>query len=315
MVIFSVLIFLAAGSGNASAMEKLTLMLDWFPNIDHLPIYTAKAEGMFAKRGIEVEVISPSDTSDALKLAAAGNMDLAVSYEPQSIIAAADGIPLRVVGRLVGHPLTTLLYLDTSGIRTPADLTGKTIGYTVPGLMDVLLKAFADINHIRDYQAVNVGFAIAQSLTSGRVDAVMGPFKTYETVTMGQKGIATSYFELEMYGIPDYDELVFATGPETLRNRRAAIAAFVSAIDEALAFIRKHPDAAMAGYFREVPDADRVTETAAFKLTTPYYARSQEIDAVRWQDFADFALKYGLIERPVNVNNIIVELQSPIHTR
>ena len=308
-VLFLVFIFLGVGNSSASAMEKLTLMLDWFPNIDHLPIYTAKAEGMFAKRGIAVEVISPSDTSDALKLAAAGKMDLAVSYEPQSIIAAADGIPVRVVGRLVGHPLTTLLYLDKSGIRKPEDLSGRTIGYTVPGLMDVLLKAFADINHIRDYQAVNVGFAIAQSLTSGRVDAVMGPFKTYETVTMGQKGIATSYFELEMYGIPDYDELVFATGPDTLSKRRSAITAFIAAIDEAMAFIRNYPNAALAGYFREVPDADKGTETAAFKLTKPYYARSQEIDAARWQDFADFALKYGLIDRAVDVRRLIVELR------
>ena len=302
-------LFLTLGVAPASGQETLTLMLDWFPNIDHLPIYTAKAEGLFEKRGITVAVLSPSDTSDGLKLAASGNMDLAVSYEPQSIIAAASGIPVQVVGRLVGHPLTTLLYLEKSDIRHPADLNGRKIGYTVPGLMDVLLKAFADINGIRDYQAINVGFAIAQSLISGRVDAVMGPFKTYETVTMGQKGIATAYFELETYGIPGYDELVFATGQQTLEAKRKAVIAFVSAIDEAMAFIRKHPDAALAGYFREVPDADPKIETAAFKLTQPYYARTQEIDAVRWQEFADFALKYGLIDRAVDVRGLIVELQ------
>ncbi|MFH1983405.1 MAG: ABC transporter substrate-binding protein [Pseudomonadota bacterium] len=285
--------------------EKLSLMLDWFPNIDHLPIYVAQQEGMFTARGLSVEVVSPSDTADALKLAAAGQVDLAVSYQPQAIIAAAGGIPVRVVGRLVASPLTTLLYLKDSGIEKPSDLSGKKIGYTVPGLMDVMLKAFADINGIRDYLAVNVGFAIAQSLTTGQVAAVMGPFKTYETVTMGQKGIATAFFELEKYGIPAYDELIFVTGAGTLEKRKKVLSDFSAAISEAISVIEKDPDRALAGYFRALPDADKETETAAFRLTAPYYARTQQCDALRWQAFADFALSAGLIATGVDVRPML----------
>ena len=166
----------------AGSTEKLTLMLDWFPNVDHLPIYLARERGFFQRAGIAVDIVSPSDTADALKLAAAGQIDLAVSYQPQAIIAAAGGLPVKVVGRLVVHPLTTLLYLKSSGFSNPAELSGKKIGYTVPGLMDILLAAFARINGIEGHTPVHVGFAIVPSLTSGRVAAVMGPFKTYETV-------------------------------------------------------------------------------------------------------------------------------------
>ena len=285
--------------------EKLSLMLDWFPNVDHLPIYLAREKGFFNAAGLEVEIMSPSETTDGLKLAAAGQVDLAVSYQPQATIAAAEGLPLKVVGRLVETPLTTLLYLKGTGIESPTDLAGRKIGYTVPGLMDVLLAAFAKVNDIGDYQPVNVGFSIVQALGARQVDAVMGPFKTYETVEMAHRGLAAGYFELEKFGIPDYDELIFVCGAKTLVNRAPAVKAFVASVARSIVALNEAPAEALALYFKAVPDADRQTEKEAFALTRPHFARSQRLDPVRWQRFADFALKHGLIERPVEVKKLL----------
>ena len=293
-------------TSSAFAEEKLTLMLDWFPNVDHLPIYVAQEKGYFREAGIEVKILSPSDTSDALKLAVAGRVDLAVSYQPQTIIAAAQGLDVRVVGRLVEHPLTTLLFLKEKGFKTPSELSGRTIGYTVPGLMDVLMQAFARINGIENLRLVNVGFTIVPALTSGQVDAVMGPFKTYETVTMAAQGLAADYFELEKWGIPDYDELIFICGPQTLQKKKTAVQAFAAAAARGIAFQRENPEIALALYFQAVPDADRGTETAAYRLTRPYFAGSQTLAKGRWQTFADFALQYGLISKAVDVKPLLV---------
>ena len=290
----------------AAAGQKLTLMLDWFPNVDHLPIYVAQEKGYFREAGIEVKILSPSDTSDALKLAVAGQVDLAVSYQPQTIIAAAGGLDVRVVGRLVAHPLTTLLFLKEKDFKTPSELSGRTIGYTVPGLMDVLMQALARINGVKDYSLVNVGFTIVPALTSGQVDAVMGPFKTYETVTMAAKGIEAAYFELEKWGIPDYDELIFICGPKTLAKKKDAIRGFAAAVARGIDFQREDPEAALALYFKGVPDADREIETAAYKLTRPFFAADQTLEMERWQTFADFALKYGLISKAVDVKPLLV---------
>jgi len=303
--IFVVCLVVCLGASTATARDRLTLMLDWFPNVDHLPIYVAQHRGLFTKAGLEIEIISPSETADALKLAASGNVDLSISYEPQTIIAAARGLRIVAVGRLIEHPLTTLLFLQDSGIKNPADLEGKRIGYTVPGLMDVLLDAFAKLNGIKQYQSINVGFAIVQSLTAGKVDAVMGPFKTYETVTMKHKGYRTAYFDLEKWGIPDYDELVFVCGENVLKKNKRAIATFTRTVQQAIAIARQDPQGALEDYFKEVPEADRRIETDAFRLTRPYYAHTQKIDAARWQTFADFAYKYKLIEKPVDVKSII----------
>jgi len=295
------IVFVLLAAVPCAPAQNLTLMLDWFPNVDHLPIYVAREKGYFAAEDLQVEIISPSDTADALKLAVAGRVDLAVSYEPQTIIAAAEGLPVRVVGRLVAHPLTTLLFLKEKGYSAPDALSGQTIGYTVPGLMDVLLEAFARQNGITGYTAVNVGFNIVPALTSGQVAAVMGPFKTYETVTMAAEGIDAAYFELEKWGIPDYDELIFICGAETLAAQPEMLAGFRRAVARGLADARHHPEASLETYFKAVPDVDRDIERAAFEKTRPYFAESQRIDPERWQAFADFALANGLITRAVAV--------------
>jgi putative hydroxymethylpyrimidine transport system substrate-binding protein len=292
----------------SAGAEKLTLMLDWFPNVDHLPIYLARERGLFDRAGLRVDIVSPSDTADALKLAAAGKVDIAVSYQPQAVIAAAAGLPVKVVGRLVVHPLTTLLYLEKSGLTGPGDLSGKKIGYTVPGLMDELLNAFARINGIEDYTAVHVGFAIIPSLTSGKVAAVMGPFKTYETVTLEQRGYKAGFFELEKWGIPDYDELIFVCGPAALKAKKDAIFAFSNAVQAGIDAARADPSTALSDYLRQLPEADRKTETEAFARTLPYFAVTQQYDLRRWQRFADFSLRHGLIKRAVKTERLFPDV-------
>lgn len=303
-ILFSGLLVITFAS-SIYAAQRFSLILDWFPNVDHLPIYVARQQGFFSEKGMEIKILSPSATSDALKLAASGHVDIAVSYEPQTIIAAARGLDIIAFGRLIEHPLTTLLFLKGKGIETPKDLEGKKIGYTVPGLMDVLLEAFAKLNNIQQYTAINVGFSIVQSLTAGKVDAVMGPFKTYETVIMAQKGYEVGYFELEKWGIPDYDELIFVTSVKAMKKNQAAIMTFRRVIDRAIAYVRANPTKALEYYFKAVPEADRKTESDAFELTLPYYAHTQKLDMKRWQQFADFALKYGLIEKPVDVKSVL----------
>jgi putative hydroxymethylpyrimidine transport system substrate-binding protein len=298
--------FLLLATSAAKGTEKLVLMLDWFPNVDHVPIYAAIESGFFEKRGLFVEIQSPSDSADPLKLAAAGHADIALSYEPQILIAASEGIPLKAVGKLIGTPLTTLLFLETSGIRVPSDLEGKTIGYTVPGMMDHLAEAFASVNAIRDYKLLNVGFSILQSLTSGTADAVMGPFKTYEPVLLEMEGYDSRFFEIDHFGIPTYDELVFVTGDRTYKEKKESIVKFLAAIDEALVFTAAHPPEALALYFRAVPEAPAEMERTAFDRTLPFFAPDTTLSVDQWETFSEFALTCGMIEKKVDLYALLV---------
>ena len=128
----------------SAAAETLTLMLDWFVNPDHAPLFVALEKGYFAEAGLEVELIAPADPNDPPKLVAAGKADLAVSYQPQLHLQVAEGLPLVRVATLVATPLNTLLVLADGPVRTIADLKGRTIGYSVGGFEDALLGAMLE---------------------------------------------------------------------------------------------------------------------------------------------------------------------------
>ena len=82
---------IAAGAGcgereestEPGGTEKLTLMLDFFPNADHTPVYAAEAGGHFENVGLDVEVRAPSDPAAPLRQVAASRADLAISYTPE----------------------------------------------------------------------------------------------------------------------------------------------------------------------------------------------------------------------------------------
>ncbi|MCY3672478.1 MAG: ABC transporter substrate-binding protein, partial [Alphaproteobacteria bacterium] len=61
----------------AAAEEKLTVLLDWFINPDHGPLYVAQERGYFADAGLAVEFVPPADPNDPPKIVAAGKADLA----------------------------------------------------------------------------------------------------------------------------------------------------------------------------------------------------------------------------------------------
>ena len=69
----------------------------------------------------------PSDPAAPIKQVAAGRADLAISYEPEVLLARDQGLPVVAVGAVVPTPLTSLIWPKRSGIGKTKDLGGRTI--------------------------------------------------------------------------------------------------------------------------------------------------------------------------------------------
>ena len=116
--------------------EPFTVMLDYFPNADHAGIYAAQAAGLYAKAGLDVKLQPPPDPSAPLKLLRAGRADLAISYEPELLLARDAGAEnLVAVGALVQMPLTSLMALPVGGhplARGPGRQARRHVRHPVP---------------------------------------------------------------------------------------------------------------------------------------------------------------------------------------
>ena len=295
-----------------SELEKVTLLLDWFPNVDHAPLYVAQEKKLFAKHGLAVDLRWGGDPDAPLKLVAAGKAPFAVSYQQSVTIARAskEELPVKSIGLLVEHPLNTITFLKKSGIKTPADFKGKTIGYTVAPL-DVLLfnaiAANAGLNE-DDYKLINIGTNIIAPLMSGQIDAVIGPFRNYEVNLLKLEGAEAGFFALEKHGIPDYYELVVITNDKYLEENRKTAKNLMMAIQEAIQFTKKNPDTALELFFQANPDAKKELETLAFRDTVDLFASTQVQSKEKWEAFAKFALEKKLISKVVKVGDLFVNL-------
>ena len=297
---------------KVSEMEKVTLLLDWAPNIDHAPLYVAQENKIFAKHGLAVELLWGGDPDAPLKLVAAEKYPFAVSYQQSVTIARAseEVLPVKSIGLLVEHPLNTISFLKKTGIKTPADFKGKKIGYTVAPLDVLLFNAIAANAGLLkdDYELINVGTNIVAPMLSGQIDAVIGPFRNYEINLLKLEGAEADYFALEKHGIPDYYELVIITNDAYLENHPEIAKKLMQAVQEAIKFTKESPDDALQLFFQANPNASKALEELAFRDTLDVFATTQVQSVEKWDAFAKFAYEKGLISKKVDAKDCFVNI-------
>ena len=302
-------LFAGLGSTPAVAQEPLTLILDWFINPDHGPIFVALEQGYFAGAGLEVEIIAPADPNDPPKLVAAGRADLAITYQPQLYMAVAEGLPLRRIATLVATPLNSLVVLRDGPIQSIADLDGRRIGFSVGGFEDALLGAMLERHGLTldDVELVNVNFSLSPALISGRVDAVIGAFRNFELNQMDIVGRPGRAFFVEEEGVPAYDELILVANAERLDDPR--LGQFVAALERAVQFMVNHPEQAWALFIQGRDELDDDLNRRAWADTLPRFAlRPGALDHGRYNRFGEFMKARGLIPEVLAVQAYAIEL-------
>ncbi|MEZ5839224.1 MAG: ABC transporter substrate-binding protein [Hyphomicrobiales bacterium] len=299
---------LLALSQPAVAAEKLTVLLDWFVNPDHVPLVIAEEKGYFADAGLEVELVAPADPALPPKLVAAGQADIAVTYQPNLHLDVHEGLPLVRIGTLVETPLNSLVVLADGPVKTLADLKGRTVGFSVGGFEDAVLGLMLEGVglSLADVKLVNVNFSLSPSLISGQVDAVIGAFRNFELNQMEIEGKPGLAFYPEENGVPAYDELIFAARKDEAGS--AKMQAFMAAVERATIFATNHPEEALALFVKAHPDLDDELNRRAFAATMPRFAkRPAALDTGRYQRFAEFLKSRGLIATVPPVSDYAIE--------
>ena len=300
----------------AAAAEKLTVMLDWFVNPDHGPLYVALERGYFAERGLEVELIAPADPNDPPKLVAAGKADIAVSYQPQLHLQVAAGLPLVRIGTLVATPLNSVVVLADSDITSLADLAGRKVGFSVGGFEDALLGAMLAEHGLTldDIELINVNFSLSPALMAGRVDAVIGAFRNFELNQMDLEGRPGRAFFVEEEGVPAYDELILVANAAQLDDPR--LTAFLGALEAGVQYLVNHPDESWQLFIKGRDDLDDELNRRAWRDTLPRFAlRPAALDQGRYARFAAFLKDHGLIETVPAVDTYARELGPRDHSK
>lgn len=315
----SIALILLLSACNKEDTEKVSIMLDWYPNAVHSFLYIAKEKGYFEDEGIELDIQFPANPTDPINLAAAGKVTMGITYQPDVIIAKSEqNIGIKSVGVLVRSPLNHVAFLEESGIESPKDLEGKTVGYSGIPLNEAILETMMKADDA-DYSKVNmvdVGFELNSSLISKKADAVIGAYINHEVPLLEYEGFPTGYIDPTDFEIPSFYELVVVTSDDTWKKDQKNIEAFWRAAGKAFDDMEKDPEEALSILLKYQDEANfplvEVVERESLSVLLPKMKAPGtfgEQDEETWKATADWMKETGLLKNKANLDGIFINME------
>ena len=256
---------------STAKTKSFSVMLDFFPNADHAALYSAISRGDFRAVGLDVHPQVPAEPADPLKLLAAGKVDMAISYEPELMLARDQGLKLVSIGALVQRPLTSIIALPGKHVTSVSSLAGKRVGtagidYQAAELRTALSSAGVNPSSV---QEVNVGFNLVPVMLSGKVAATLGGFWNYEAIQLRLLHRHPIVIPVDEAGVPTYDELVLVVREDEAHSRGQDLRAFLQGLTRGEREVRADPTAAAALVVKANPSLDPKLQLASIQQTLP----------------------------------------------
>jgi NitT/TauT family transport system substrate-binding protein len=272
------------------------------------PMYLGMEKGFFKEEGIEIEPQMAQSGNELITALVSGDSNFAfLGYVP-TIVAKSKGLPVKVVANADNGADTAeeewqvILSRKGSSIREPADLEGKTVavnalkGVAEVGLKAALEKEGVDPNSVK---LLEVPFPeMPAALEAKRVDAIWAPEPFLSAVlAKGGQEVLAPYISLGK-GWPNG---TYATTDRYLGENEDVVERFARAMNKSTQYAADHPDEARA----IIPTFTQIPPEAAEKIRLPVWLT--EIDRAQLEQVVADTQKYKVIEKPVDLNELIWE--------
>ncbi|MEI6620180.1 MAG: ABC transporter substrate-binding protein [Betaproteobacteria bacterium] len=119
---------LSIGAVAAHAADKVTIQLKWLPQAQFAGYYVAQAKGYYKDAGLDVTIKPGGPDIAPTQVIAGKQADIVVDWMPSALAAREAGVPLVNVAQVFNQSGLMLTCKKSSGVSTPKDLKGKTLG-------------------------------------------------------------------------------------------------------------------------------------------------------------------------------------------
>ncbi len=180
IILFSILIANGCSKKNTSTVSSkdkllpISVQLDWFPEPEHGGLYQALAKNYFSDEGLDVTLISGGNNILVTQMLASGRAQIGQSDSTKIILAAAKGLPVKIIGAVFHNSPSGLMLHASNPINRFEELDGKTImarteALYIPYLkkkygitFNVIPQNFGLGQFISDKNFIQEGFYIAE---------------------------------------------------------------------------------------------------------------------------------------------------------
>jgi len=252
---------LLAASGSASAQEKWTFALNWFPVGDHAAYWVALEKGYYKAKGLDVTLENSKGSGDTIAKVDTGRADAGLADAAVLIASKARGTTVKTIGMVFDKTPLNIFSLKSKPLAKPKDLEGATLGSPPGDAQRQMFPAFAKANGIDASKVKWVNIEPAAkiaALVEKRMDGVSDyttGLPLYEKA--GGKGNIVM-MKWTDFGFDLYAMSIMASA-KTMKEKPKQLKAFLEASYMGWRDVMADPDAALAIQKKHVPELDLST--------------------------------------------------------
>jgi NitT/TauT family transport system substrate-binding protein len=263
-------------SGSAFAQNKeipVRFALDWRFEGPAAPYFVAIDKGYYKAEGLNVTIDPGSGSVEGINRVASGAYEVGFA-DINSLVKYRDNphnLPVKAVMMVYDTPAFSIVALKKSGIHSPKDLEGKTLGAPAADGAWAQWPIFVQANKIdaSKVKVENIGFPVREPmLAQGKVDAITGFwFSSYMNLKAnGVPGDDIVVLMMRDFGVDLYGNVIVAN-PDFMRFSPKAVAGFVKATIHGIQDTLKDPEMAIDALMKRNPIAKRDVELERLKLS------------------------------------------------
>ncbi len=281
---------------------KIKLAIEWFLNPDHLPLIVGIRQGFFEKKGIELELIVPTEHYDGLDELIEGNIHFATNE------------PLHLIEQFDERFLTMGTYFETKGgvllkkssydklrdgekitVTTPvSNEKTNTIGF------EIIRRFYANenISVTKDQvEFVSNGFEHLKYMKEG-ADAGWLYFYNFEGIEAQHEGMEVLYLDAQNVGFANFSALDLFTNKTFYETHQNVCEDFTSALKESVLWIKGHPKEAIQCYYDHTQEERSALMDDIITATLECFHSDFNSVASQQKPILDFFTEIGITALP-----------------
>ncbi len=302
---------LLTGCGASKpAPATVTIQFNWLHTVEWAGFYAAQEQGYYTAENLKVTLATGEE--DPFDKVASGQVDFGTGTGTGLVIARSKGKALTAVAAVLRKSPLVVMALADSGITTPKDLVGKTVGVVSPNLdtgwdvqfLAMLEQAGVDPKQIKFVTIEEFG---VKPLLEKKMDAISDIWSTNDAVAAQLAGHKVNLIFVTDYGVLEYPDPIF-TSEKMMRERPDVIERFVRATLKGYQYAIEHPEQAAQFALKYDNTLDPKLQLASMQAYVPLIdtgdAPIGTMDAAVWQNTHDILLQHKFISSSVDLKTL-----------
>lgn len=201
---------------TAQAEDHLTLQLKWVTDAQFAGYYVALYKGFYKQENLDVTIRPGGPDINPDQVLAAGGADVAVDWMPSTLASREKGVPMVNIAQVFQRSGMELTCRKDSGIKTPADFKGKTLGVWFAGNEYPFLSWMAKLGYQwsgpgRDITVLKQGFNVDPLLQKQAACISTMTYNEYwQLIEAGMKPSQLIVFSYEKEGVATLEDGLYA---------------------------------------------------------------------------------------------------------